>query len=100
MKTQLYWVGVGVFAFLVLAAQASKEWGVSGVRGDESPVVVMGGVSGVATPPTPLPAIVPGHRIVLQIKDWAGVGGVCADGTPATVDSVYPDGVVFSCLED
>lgn len=39
------------------------------------------------------------QRMTVQVNDWLAVGAVCADGKPATVDSIYPDAVVFVCGE-
>lgn len=39
------------------------------------------------------------QRMTVQVNDWLAVGAVCADGSPATVDSIYSDAVVFVCGE-
>jgi hypothetical protein len=62
------------------------------------PFAVVGGVVITSTPEVVVGVIESmNKRTVLQVRDSLGVGAVCPDGSPASVDSVYPDAVVFVC---
>lgn len=80
------WHGIGQMSGQAVANSEFDEAQLMSVQSQPTPTVEY-------VPPVPRD----NQRMTVQVNDWLSVEAVCVDGSPAVVDSTYPNAVVFVC---